>query len=82
MKSLFFTLLLTSISLSALAQTPENITFGVGVTYLPISIPGDAQYFGGNFSQIGLTDFFVPMQNHLIAYNKKRFYYSLRRNLF
>ncbi len=44
------------------ANTPENITFGVGVTYLPISIPGDAEYFGGNFSEVGLTDFFVPMQ--------------------
>ncbi len=40
----------------------EKITFGVGVTYLPITIPGDASYFGGNFTQVGLTDFFVPMQ--------------------
>ncbi len=62
MRTVLFALLLVCISLPALAQTPENITFGVGVTYYPIAIPGDAQYFGGNFTQAGLTDFFVPMQ--------------------
>ena len=62
MRTLFVALFLAFLSLSAFAQTSENITFGVGVTYYPIAIPGDGQYFGGNFTQAGLTDFFVPMQ--------------------
>ncbi len=62
MRTLFVALFLALVSLPALAQTPENITFGIGVSYYPIAIPGDASYFGGNFTQAGLTDFFVPMQ--------------------
>jgi hypothetical protein len=62
MRTLLATLFFVSVSLPALAQTEENITFGVGVSYFPAAIPGDASYFGGNFSTAGLTDFFVPMQ--------------------
>ena len=62
MRTYFIALFLVCFSLPALAQTEEKITFGVGVSYFPAAIPGDAGYLGGNFSTAGLTDFFFPMQ--------------------
>jgi hypothetical protein len=38
---------------------PEKITFGVGITFYPASLPGDLQ---GNFQASGLANIIVPIQ--------------------
>ncbi|HWF43465.1 MAG TPA: outer membrane beta-barrel protein [Candidatus Kapabacteria bacterium] len=43
----------------ASAQTEEQITFGVGVTFSPQAIPGDDE---GRFGTAGMTNFSIPMQ--------------------
>ena len=59
LKPLFVVALLLSISGSSLAQTEEKIQFGVGISYSPFAVPGDAD---GRFGTAGMTNFFVPMQ--------------------
>jgi hypothetical protein len=58
-KPFFLFIILALISGSALAQTEEKITIGVGLSYSPFAVPGDD---GGHFGTAGMTNFFVPMQ--------------------